>query len=64
MPVYLDGCARFVTERAVFINEFEVERELCDTDEFACRFLPGAPNFLCADGIHFGGPSGAARATP
>jgi hypothetical protein len=38
-------------------NEFEVERELCDPSEFGCQFVPGAPNYLCPDGEHFGGPA-------
>lgn len=51
-------------ERLVYTNEFEVERELCDPKEFGCRFIPGAPNFLCADGLHFGGPSGDCTRDP
>ena len=43
---------------------FEVERELCDPTEFGCRFVPGAPNFLCSDGIHFGGPAAECTRDP
>jgi hypothetical protein len=43
---------------------YRVERELCDPGEFACRFVPGAPNYLCEDGIHVGGPSGECTRDP
>ena len=51
-------------ERDVRSNEFEVERELCDPNEFGCQFVPGAPNFLCADGEHFGGPASECTRDP
>jgi hypothetical protein len=61
LPLSQAHCA---FEHAAFSNEFEVERELCDPDEFGCRFVPGAPNFLCDDGVHFGGPSGECTRDP
>lgn len=54
LPLSQAGCQ---FESFVRSNEFEVERELCDPDEFGCRFVPGAPNFLCSDGEHVGGPA-------
>jgi hypothetical protein len=45
-------------------REFEVGRELCAPEEFSCRFVPAAPNYLCEDGIHIGGPSGECTRDP
>jgi hypothetical protein len=49
---------------SAFSNTFEVEREICDANEPECRFVPAAPNYLCDDGEHFGGPSGQCTRDP
>jgi hypothetical protein len=52
------------SEAVAYSNEFEVARELCDPVEFGCRFMPAAPNFLCADGVNLGGPAGECTRNP
>lgn len=69
---YSSGCepdlplsqANCEAQAVAYSNEFEVERELCDPAEFNCQFVPGAPNFLCADGVNFAGPSGECTRDP
>jgi hypothetical protein len=48
----------------IYSNVFEVERELCDPSQPACRFVPGAPNILCADGVNVSGPSAECTRDP
>jgi len=43
---------------------FTVERELCDPSDRGCRFVPAAPNFLCEDGVNFGGPAAECTRDP
>ncbi len=54
LPLSESNCQ---VEGDVRSSEFEVERGLCDSTELGCRFQPAAPNFLCADGVHIGGPA-------
>lgn len=61
LPLSQANCKFEGLERFAF---FEVERELCDPSEFGCQFVPGAPNYLCDDGVHFGGPSGECTRDP
>jgi len=56
--------ANCLNEAIVYSNEFEVERELCDPAEFACRFVPAAAIFLCADDVNFSGPAGECTRDP
>jgi hypothetical protein len=48
----------------IVTNAFSVEREICAPTTFECRFAPAAPNFLCADGVSVGGPSGDCTLDP
>ncbi|MDJ0789159.1 MAG: hypothetical protein QNK05_20320 [Myxococcota bacterium] len=61
LPLSQADCVR---EQSVFTDPFEVEREACEADEPGCRFVPLAPNFLCADGESVGGPSGVCTRDP
>jgi hypothetical protein len=45
-------------------NPFEVQRESCDPAESGCQFRPAAPNILCADGTHVGGPASECTMNP
>lgn len=54
VPLSEANCSR---QHVTYSNVFEVERELCDPSHSGCRFVPGAPNILCADGVNFSGPS-------
>jgi uncharacterized protein YndB with AHSA1/START domain len=49
---------------SVRTKPFTVEREPCPPETFECRFVPAAPNYLCPDGEHIGGPSGVCTRDP
>ena len=49
---------------STFTKPFAVEREPCPPETFECRFVPGAPNYLCPDGENIGGPSGVCTRDP
>jgi hypothetical protein len=69
---YSSGCeldlplsqANCENDFVVLSDEFEVERELCDPAEPSCRFVPGAPNLLCPDGVNIAGPSAECTRAP
>jgi len=56
--------AQCQVEGDVRSHPFEVRREVCDPAEFGCQFRPAAPNFLCADGTHVGGPASECTMDP
>jgi hypothetical protein len=57
----LSACSRI---SPIYTKPFVVEREPCAPETSECRFVPGAPNFLCPDGENFGGPSGTCTRDP
>jgi len=50
--------------RSVVTPVFEVMRALCDVSDPGCRVVPAAPNYLCPDGVTFGGPSAECTLDP